>query len=379
MFVSTLDIPWGPDGRDKWRESWAKMNELAYDGPFVNMNYARTIEGPEAQIAYYEKLLAREEMKDRGTGYIHNMLGYLYYRTDRKEKAKSHFEKYIELRPDGYNPYDSMGEFYKNEGDYKKALEYYKMAVSMYPMANNANEEVEDLEEMIEDMDTGNLIYIAAEYVYPEYVEDYMKWGKEYKAVAEKTGFKDFWVTRGDQAFYYGVNVGKEMEDYEDYNEAWDEWFEENPELGAMWDKYKHTVYKSEKLLWRHMPEYSYNPDEGNDGPNTYSRIYYAHVKYGHEEAAMEVMKNFRDEWEKHNVKEGFNVYSNIFGKEDNCIAIVTNYQNMEAWMADEQDVMSKVGMEKIQSMMKEWNKHIKFGENAERWPQPDISHRSAD
>ena len=34
-----------------------------------------------------------------------------------KEKAKSLFEEYIELYPNGYNPYDSMGEFYYNEGD----------------------------------------------------------------------------------------------------------------------------------------------------------------------------------------------------------------------------------------------------------------------
>ena len=38
-----------------------------------------------------------------------------------KRKLNPLFEEYIELYPNGYNPYDSMGEFYYNEGDLENA------------------------------------------------------------------------------------------------------------------------------------------------------------------------------------------------------------------------------------------------------------------
>ena len=56
-----------------------------------------------------------------------------------KEKAKSLFEEYIELYPNGYNPYDSMGEFYYNEGDLENAKLYYSKAVEKYYAATTAN------------------------------------------------------------------------------------------------------------------------------------------------------------------------------------------------------------------------------------------------
>ena len=46
---------------------------------------------------------------------IINVLGYFYYNQGDKEKSKSLFEEYIDLHPNGYNSYDSMGEFYYNE------------------------------------------------------------------------------------------------------------------------------------------------------------------------------------------------------------------------------------------------------------------------
>ena len=59
---------------------------------------------------------------------IYNTLGYLNYYIGEKTKSKEYFEKYIETYPNGHNPYDSMGEFYFNEGDMKNAKSFYLKA-----------------------------------------------------------------------------------------------------------------------------------------------------------------------------------------------------------------------------------------------------------
>ena len=154
LFVSLMDIKWKDNeemARKQWRETWAKMHELAFDGAFVHFRYAQTLEDEAAQIAEFEKLIAKNEAKERSTGHIHNLLGYTHYGQGNKEKAKEHFNKYVELRPNGYNAYDSMAEFYMNEGNNEKAIKYYKKALMHYPGANNAQEKLEELEKKVAD------------------------------------------------------------------------------------------------------------------------------------------------------------------------------------------------------------------------------------
>lgn len=154
LFVSTLDIVWKDNqemaGKQR-AEKWKKMHELAYDGRFVHFNYALSLEDQGERIAELEKLLAMNEADSRSTGHVHNILGYAHYAQGNKEKAKEHFKKYVELRPDGYNAHDSMGEFYMNEGDYEKATKYYKKAVSNFPGAQNAKEKLKELEKKVAD------------------------------------------------------------------------------------------------------------------------------------------------------------------------------------------------------------------------------------
>ncbi|MBT8235121.1 MAG: tetratricopeptide repeat protein [Bacteroidia bacterium] len=156
LFVSLMDIKW-KDNEDNARkernETWAKMHELAYDGAFVHFRYAQTLEDENARIAEFEKLIAKNEANERSTGHIHNLLGYTHYGMGNKEKAKEHFKKYVELRPNGYNAYDSMAEFYMNEGNNEKAIKYYKKALMHYPGANNAREKLEELEKKVADSD----------------------------------------------------------------------------------------------------------------------------------------------------------------------------------------------------------------------------------
>ena len=149
LYVSTLDIKWKDNeemAKKQRAETWKKMYELAYDGRFVHFNYALSLEDDMAQIEELNTLMAKNEEKEYATGHIHNILGYAHYGIGNKEKAKEHFKKYVELRPNGYNAYDSMGEFYMNEGNVEKATKYYGKAVANYPGAQNAKEKLKELE-----------------------------------------------------------------------------------------------------------------------------------------------------------------------------------------------------------------------------------------
>ncbi|MDH3697321.1 MAG: tetratricopeptide repeat protein [Flavobacteriaceae bacterium] len=148
LYVSLMNIKW-KDNEENARmqrdEIWKKMHELAFDGKFVHFRYIQTIKDENARIAEYEKLAAELEEADRNSGHVHNMLGYTHYAMGNKDKAKAHFEKYVELRPKGYNAYDSMAEFYMNEGDNENAMKYYNKALMHYPGANNAKDKLEEL------------------------------------------------------------------------------------------------------------------------------------------------------------------------------------------------------------------------------------------
>jgi len=148
LYVSLMDIKWKDNEENakmQAAEIWKKMHELAYDGKFVHLRYAQTLADENAKIAELEKLMSKLVEADRNSGHVHNSLGYIHYAMGNKDKAKAHFEKYVELRPDGYNAYDSMAEFYMNEGDNEMATKYYKKALMHYPGANNAKEKLDEL------------------------------------------------------------------------------------------------------------------------------------------------------------------------------------------------------------------------------------------
>jgi len=55
------------------------------------------------------------------------------------------FEEYISLYPNGYNPYDSMGEFYFLQKDYENTKIYYNKALDAYPAANSAFQKMQEI------------------------------------------------------------------------------------------------------------------------------------------------------------------------------------------------------------------------------------------
>jgi len=161
LFVSLLDLDKGgswPLVTQGAHDVWKSMRDVEPKGKLIHYYYAFTIPGMENKIQEMETLLA--ELKD-GVGDsesiavsgdhsfmiapIINTLGYFYYDIGNKVEAKNLFEEYLNLYPNGYNSYDSMGEFYYNEGDMENALIYYKKAKEVYPAATSANLMIEEI------------------------------------------------------------------------------------------------------------------------------------------------------------------------------------------------------------------------------------------
>jgi tetratricopeptide (TPR) repeat protein len=62
---------------------------------------------------------------------IHNSLGYTYLDLGRFEEAAAAFDRYIELRRDEPNPYDSKGDYYMAVEEYDRAYHSYMKAYEM--------------------------------------------------------------------------------------------------------------------------------------------------------------------------------------------------------------------------------------------------------
>ena len=374
LFVSLLDTERGQAGAQARRDIWAKMYKLGYDGRYINFNYARTRKTPQEQITALEDLASKYVADGNNNGHVHNLLGYLYYAEGDKEKAKMHFEKYLEAWPNGYNSYDSMAEFYMNEGDNEKALEYYKKARQHYVFATSATDKIKELEAIMSS--EGDLILVTTENVKPKHMQEYWQWGMEYKGVAEKTGFQTFWVSSSNGSFNYAANVGKTLSDVEAYEKKWEEWTSSNEEIKAQYEKYQHTIESTKRSLWRHDPEMSYTPEGySTDGSGTYVRTYRGFVKFGHEEALKKLMKEWKQTWTEHQISASYNVYWNVYGEEGPCVSFRTTYKDVDAWSAERKQVSEKIGDAKMMEMIGAWNEHIRTWDEQESSRHPELTH----
>lgn len=83
----------------------------------------------DTEAALRHSLKVVELSPEYGGGY--NNLGYSYMADGQMDKAKTAFETYLRLSPNEANAYDSMAEYYLNQGDYAKSAELYDKAASM--------------------------------------------------------------------------------------------------------------------------------------------------------------------------------------------------------------------------------------------------------
>lgn len=97
--------------RDFYLQLWMMFN---YDNP------KRSIEIGEALIKRGAKFAP-----------AYNLLGYLYMSQNDMAKAEAYFDKYIALRPDLANVYDSKGDFMMRAGRTEEAIQLYHKAFSL--------------------------------------------------------------------------------------------------------------------------------------------------------------------------------------------------------------------------------------------------------
>jgi Tfp pilus assembly protein PilF len=128
----------------KRRDIVAQLRLLYPDGAMINTMYVNTRETPEERFEAAQEFLKRFPDK----AWIHNSLGYMYL-LDKKDNdmSKKHFEKYIEMYPQGYNPYDSMGEYYLTIGDNENAEKYYTLALEKAPFNHSSLAAMEKINE----------------------------------------------------------------------------------------------------------------------------------------------------------------------------------------------------------------------------------------
>jgi Tfp pilus assembly protein PilF len=117
------------------RAKWAKLHEMFPDGGMIGAFYVNTRETADERFAAAEEYI--EQFPDNA--FMYNSIAYMYM-LEKKDMAmaKKNFEKYIELYPEGSNPYDSMGEYYLTVGDTENAKKYYSMALEKYPFTNSS-------------------------------------------------------------------------------------------------------------------------------------------------------------------------------------------------------------------------------------------------
>lgn len=126
LFASLVD----DKKNDETKEIWTKLHNIYPDCAVAGNYFVWSRSTPDERFAAAQDYLSQFPTK----AWIHNTLGY-YYMNDKKDMvmAKKHFEKYISLYPNGYNPHDSMGEYYLENGDTENAEKHYNMALEKYP------------------------------------------------------------------------------------------------------------------------------------------------------------------------------------------------------------------------------------------------------
>ena len=151
VFVSILDQDpdgyWGYFDSSKAHELWRKMHELEPRGNFIQQFYVHTMKDNDQSIANINKFIDEAKANNGPYENLLNLLGYKLMAAGDMEGAEKAFSDYMDTYPNGYNAYDSMGEYYlKNEmNDEARAL--YGRALENYPFASNARNVLSNITE----------------------------------------------------------------------------------------------------------------------------------------------------------------------------------------------------------------------------------------
>jgi Tfp pilus assembly protein PilF len=138
MLVSLLDAKSRKEGHEIWIKLHNKFPDDTFSYYYYALSMPDSVQEFDAMTEYLQKYPSSPEAI--------NNLAYMYL-TDKKDTAtaKKYFEKYIEVYPDGYNPYDSMGEFYYRIGDMENSKKYYTKSLEHYPFCYTSRQKMEEL------------------------------------------------------------------------------------------------------------------------------------------------------------------------------------------------------------------------------------------
>ena len=142
LFVSILDQV--PDGYwdiliPQVPMLWKKMHELEPRGNFIQQFYVHTMKNNNESINTINNFIDITKANNDPYENLLNLLGYKLMAKGDMEGAKKAFSEYIDIYPNGYNAYDSMGEFYLKNEIIDDGASMYKKAVENYPFVRNAN------------------------------------------------------------------------------------------------------------------------------------------------------------------------------------------------------------------------------------------------
>jgi CubicO group peptidase (beta-lactamase class C family) len=161
--------------------------------------------GIEAGLAQYRDLKSRQaKVYDFGEPEL-NSLGYQLLQERKLKEAVEIFKLNVEVYPQGFNTYDSLGEAYMVSGNNELAIQNYKKSLELNPKNTGATEMLKRLENKPVAVDPTTYDAYAGEYeVTPTFIVKVYKEGE--KLMTQATGQPAFELfPEGENKFFLRV------------------------------------------------------------------------------------------------------------------------------------------------------------------------------
>lgn len=222
----------------------------------------------------------------------------------------------------------------------------------------------------------GVYIYLQEHIVSPQNSAEHTKWLMEFKAIADATGAPDYSVSSSDHGKTIFITIGNSMAGYDEMNAKFGEWFQKNPSAGELQEKYGNTVDYSRDEVWRHSPLHSYTPaGYDNSVSRPYTRVSTIYIRPNGMKEVNDVIKNFKAAYSEAGISHAVRAYWNVFGEEQECVAIVQSFENRQAWLDAEKEVSTKINSDKLKDLGEKWNALQRKSVTTESWNNPGLGH----
>jgi CubicO group peptidase (beta-lactamase class C family) len=114
-----------------------------YDSPAMQFAKSAREKGATEAIAAFRPALMRGDISENAI----NSTGYQLMFAKKMPDSIRIFQFNVELHPDSWNVYDSLGEAYMNDGDKELAIQNYKKSVELNPKNTNGADTLKKLQE----------------------------------------------------------------------------------------------------------------------------------------------------------------------------------------------------------------------------------------